>query len=387
MQKVTKLRTFPCLVLLALLTAGASLEAAEPSGDDLGSTREEVTWSGTPLVSNPAVCPTSSDPGCDHFQLTISSPAIKRVVIAIAPAEGFEADDYDLFVYAPDGTLLAQDATSDGFESVVIENTGAEFYEVRVQPFLVTPGSSYTGVAARTRDQVFDLETEECLELIPESVGLPVLDAGQRVELSIMLLLDSTDAAVAQAVMARAAESYRPLGVDLVLHSMQTVSFSSPVSTDLIADAKAEVGGTPPAGVDLVGVFTNKQMQATAGGATVVGQADCIGGVRFDQRSFFVVSDIRASEDPQTGTTGTLAALGFNLNVDATAEVMAHEVGHLMGAHHHYANCVEGNLSSAGPTDVSPCTLMFNAVNGASLNFSALSGPVVRGHTVNHASP
>ena len=58
--------------------------------------------------------------------------------------------------------------------------------------------------------------------------------------------------------------------------------------------------------------------------------------------------------------------------VAATAEVFAHEMGHLIGAHHHYANCVEGNLSSTDQNDLSPCTLMFPAVNFASLNFAAL---------------
>lgn len=383
-----KLQVFACWLLFALLPIGASLQAAEPSGGDLSSARDEVTWSGAPLVSNPAACATDSDPACDHFRLTISSRSVKRAFIAIAPAEGFEADDYDLFVYDPSGTLIAQDASADGYESVVIENTGAAYYEVRVQPFTVSPGSSYTGVAARTKDQVFDEEpAQDCLELVPENISLPVLDSGQRVQLSVLLLLDSTDPAVAQAVMARAAESYRPLGIDLVLSGTQAVSFTSTVSEDLIADAKTAVGGTPPAGIDLVGVFTNKTMQGSAGGTTVVGQADCIGGVRFDAHSFFVVSDIRSIENPQTGNSGTLNSLGFNLNVDATAEVMAHEIGHLMGAHHHYANCVEGNLTSVNSSDVSPCTLMFNAVNGASLNFSVLSGKVVRGHAVSHASP
>lgn len=112
-----------------------------------------------------------------------------------------------------------------------------------------------------------------------------------------------------------------------------------------------------------------------------------IGGIRWPDTSFFVVSDIRNIEDPQTGTTGRLNALGLNPNVDATAEVFAHEMGHLMGAHHHYANCAEGNVSSAGPSDLSPCTLMFPAVNFASLNFAALEGATVRGHAVNYAKP
>jgi hypothetical protein len=376
------------IALLALTTLLVSTAfAAEPTSGDLGSSREEVTWSGAPLAPNPVACATATDPGCDHFRLTISSPSIQRVLIAISPAEGFEADDYDLFVYDPNGVLVAKDATADGYESVIIENSGAAYYEVRVQPWLIGAGSSYRGVAMRTREQAFDTNVEDCDEFVPEDVSLPGLDPGARLELSVMLLLDSTDATVAEQIMARAAESYRPLGIDLVLAKTKAVSFTSTVSEDLIAAAKATVGGVPPRGIDLVGVFTNKEMQPLAGGATVVGQADCIGGVRWDKHSFFVVSDIRDIENPQTGTGGTLNSMGLNVNVDATAEVMAHEMGHLMGAHHHYANCVEGNLSSAGPSDVSPCTLMFNAVNGASLNFSTLSGRVVRGHAVDHAAP
>ena len=79
--------------------------------------------------------------------------------------------------------------------------------------------------------------------------------------------------------------------------------------------------------------------------------------------------------------------MGYNQNFAAAAEVISHEIGHLMGAHHHYANCVEGNLSSDGPGDLSPCTLMFNSVNNASLSFSSVEGAVVRGHAVNYAAP
>lgn len=375
------------MIFLALpLTA--TVQAAEPAGGTLDDPGDEAAWSGSFAAPNPAVCATSVDPLCDHFQLTIAGTSIRRVLIAVAPDAGFEDDDYDLFVYDDQGVLLASQADGDGFESVVIENTGAAYYEVRVQPFLVTPGSAYRGVVMRTREEVVDSDQADCLEAVPGAIGVPgVLDDGHTVELSVMLLLDGTDAAVAEAVMARAAESYRPLGIDLVLARTRAVSYASTVSSEIIAAAKTTVGGTPPRGIDLVGVFTTKTMQSIAGGATVVGQADCIGGVRFDEHSFFVVSDIRAIEDPQTGTTGTLNSLGFNPNVDVTAEVMAHEMGHLMGAQHHYANCVEGNLSSAGPNDLSPCTLMFNAVNFASLNFSSVDGPVVRGHAVSWAAP
>lgn len=385
------------LGVLAVLSVFAfSAFAANPANGNLGGQKEESVWAGGPFyVPNPATTGGAvkqvpcdlGQPVCDSYRLTVAS-GIKQVLFAIAPAQGFETDDYDLYIYNDKGVQIANNADGDGYESAVIDNDGSSaYFDVRVQPYVINPGSSYSGVAQATRKQPVDA-VRECLEAVPEEVMLPVLDSGQMVELSVLLLLDGTDAAVAKQVMARAAESYRPLNISLVLKGTKTVSYTTTVSDQLIAAAKASVGGKPPKGIDLVGVFTTKEMQAATGGAgTVVGQADCIGGVRWDDTSFFVVSDIRDIENPTTGNTGTLNSLGLNPNVDATAEVMAHEMGHLMGAHHHYSNCVEGNLTSAGPSDVSPCTLMFPAVNFASLNFAALEGSTVRGHAVKHAAP
>jgi len=52
----------------------------------------------------------------------------------------------------------------------------------------------------------------------------------------------------------------------------------------------------------------------------------------------------------------------------------------------HSANC-EGALTSDAANDFFSSSLMLNAVNFASINFSTLSGSVVRGHAVNHAAP
>ena len=372
---------------LAVALAGYSLvsSAAEPSEGTISSTRDEVAWRGGPFpVPNPAGCLGPSDPTCDHFILRIDNPGVKRVLVAIAPDQGFEDDDYDLFVYDDRGALVGSNADGDGFESVVFENTGAPFYEVRVQPFLVDAGSTYRGVAMRTREPAIDATVQDCNEFVPAAAGV---DIGQPIELSVMMLLDGVDQSVAQQLMARAALSYAQRNIQLVVRRTRTVSFTSTTSEGLIEEAKAFVGGSRPPGIDIVGTLTTKEMQALAAGFTVVGQADCIGGIRFADRSFFVATDIRSIENPQTGNSGTLNQLGFNPNVAAAAEVLAHEIGHLMGAHHHYANCVEGNLSSDGPNDLSPCTLMFNSVNFASLSFGTLEGTVVRGHAVAFATP
>lgn len=391
-----KLRSLSVVVLALVAVLTFPTFAASPASGSLDGQKSEAVWNGGPFYApNPATTAGAvkqvpcdlGQPSCDSYRLTVAS-GVKQVLIAIAPAAGFESDDYDLYVYNDKGVQIANDADGDGFESTVIENDGTSaYYDVRVQPYIINPGSSYSGVAQPTRKQPVDT-VRECMELVPENVALPVTDSGQAVELSVLLLLDGTDAAVAQQVMTRAAESYRPLNINLVLKGTKSVAYSTLVSDQIIAEAKNSVGGKPPKGIDLVGVFTTKEMQAATGGAgTVVGQADCIGGIRWDDTSFFVVSDIRDIENPTTGQTGTLNSMGLNPNVDATAEVMAHEIGHLMGAHHHYSNCVEGNLTSAGPSDVSPCTLMFPAVNFASLNFAALEGSTVRGHAVQHAAP
>ena len=382
-------------VMVVLAVFAFSAVAAEPANGNLGGPHDEAVWTGGPFYApNPSttggvikeVPCDLGEPVCDSFRLTADSN-VKQILVAIAPAQGFETDDYDLYVYDDQGVQVAYNADGDGYESVIIDNGASAYYDVRVQPWLINPGSSYSGVAQPTRKQPVDT-VRECLELVPENVAVPVLDSGQMVELSVLLLLDGTDAAAAEQIMARAAESYRPLNISLVLKGTKAVAYTTTISDQLIEEAKVTVGGVPPKGIDIVGVFTNKDMQAATGGAgTVVGQADCIGGIRWDDTSFFVASDIRDIEDPSTGTTGTLNSLGLNPNVDAAAEVFAHEIGHLMGAHHHYSNCVEGNLTSAGPSDVSPCTLMFPAVNFASLNFAALEGSTVRGHAVNHATP
>lgn len=111
-----------CPVLAGLSTG---IFAASPSEGTIDSPGDEVTWTGTFTASNPAGCAgVAIDPTCDHFILRVDSTRVTRLLVAIAPNEGFEDDDYDLFVYDDQGTLLGSNADGDGRESVVIETTG-----------------------------------------------------------------------------------------------------------------------------------------------------------------------------------------------------------------------------------------------------------------------
>src|SRR5687768_14597643 len=145
----------------AALGAVTTVQTASPASGTV-SRQEDVTWSGGPFtLPNPAACPTSLDPACDHFALTVDARHGAPVTVAIDGQ--LDSDDYDLFVYYPDGTLAAQQATAGGNEVVTFEHRtdrGAGPYDVRVQPFLVGIGSTYTGVATITNKEEIDVVRE-----------------------------------------------------------------------------------------------------------------------------------------------------------------------------------------------------------------------------------
>jgi len=204
----------------------------------------------------------------------------------------------------------------------------------------------------------------KCTEAVPAAVSLTKAPTAP---LRVRVLLDGVSLARGQQVMQRAATSYAPLGLTLT-STFQSVTFGGTDAEGLIQQAKALHGGRRPVGSDLVYTITSKDIQVD-GETAVAGLADCIGGVAFADRAFAVGETLNPDD--------------FDLVVpvahELTAKVGAHEIGHLMGGHHQYANCAEGLLSETGQ-ELSPCTLMINAVDLASFNFSAVNGLVVRGH-------
>lgn len=375
-------RLFPgFLVVVALLIATAG-QAAQPGSGTVAPPNTGANWTGGPYtvgVPNQLGCLTASNPTCDAFALTVNLTLGYRFVVGIQSE--IEGDDYDLYVYYPDGTEAGRSANAGANESVVIQHTnlhGSGPYQVRVLPFTVTSGSTYQGVARATSAVAVEPEDPNvCLEAIPAGLGLPgITDAGQTVSLDVAVLLDGVPVGEADLLMQKAAESYAPLKVDLNVVSYTNVTFTGTEGAGIIQQAKNLFGGRRPTGSDLVYVLTSKDI-TTDGDTGLAGLADCIGGVRFAHHAF-AVGEASGIDPFPVGP--------FFLNVEVHPEVAAHELGHLMGAHHHYANCVEGNLSGAA-SDLSPCTLMFNYVDLQSLNFSTLEGATVRGHAVQYATP
>lgn len=374
-------RAFLAVLAIAVLSTAPAM-AAQPSSGTVAPPNVSAQWIGGPYtvgVPNQLGCLTPQNPTCDAFSLSVNLPTNYRFVVAIASE--IEGDDYDLYVYYPDGTEAGRSANAGGNESVVIvHNTshGTGPYQVRVLPFEVTSGSTYQGIARSTSQQPIEPEDPNaCLEAVPAALGLAgITDLGQTVSLDVAVLLDGVSVNDAVQLMNRAAISYAPLKIDLNVVSYTPVTFTGTEGDALIQQAKNHFGGRRPAGADLVYVLSNKDL-TTDGDTSLAGLADCIGGVAFPDRAFAVGENFSSDE------AGLLGLVGANRNL--TAKVAAHEIGHLMGGHHHYANCAEGILTETD--ELSPCTLMFNDVGLASLNFSAVNKLVVQGHGQLYAAP
>ncbi len=223
---------------------------------------------------------------------------------------------------------------------------------------------------------------EDCQEWVPEQHSTPV-DAVSPVTLRVMVLLDGIDAQSAREVARIAATAYEPLQISLQAVRLKKMHFP-PSGVDANGNPeidgyqymeaiKAAMGGTVPKGADAVYSITNKTMFFMENGQKVyglAGLADCIGGIRYANRSFSLGAGPKETWTPEdAGLT------------------MAHELGHLLGAHHHYANCVEGPAPEL-------CTVMFNAnlsflrvADFNSLKFGTLEASVITGHAQAYLTP
>ena len=260
---------------------------------------------------------------------------------------------------------------------------------------------------ARPLPQRFDVGPQDCLEPAPAAIDIKgITDDDRQVKLDVKVPIDVADgaeiaqlladpdpdvaaegqarfdelAAKVHGILDAAATTYAPLGVDLRFHYdllMPLVNGAPRQQTtdidELIGVAKQHYGGRVPTGIDAVYAVTDIDVSGA-----IAGKADCIGGIRFADRSF-AAGEIDLQEAP-------LSFFGVTMFQDMSAKIMAHEVGHLLGAHHHYSSCVEGIPTETVADALSVCTLMINDIGLASLNFSTLNGAIVRGHAVDFAS-
>lgn len=237
---------------------------------------------------------------------------------------------------------------------------------------------------AQDRNAIDDMDdAQDCSEWVPEQATVPVVgDYETPVSLEVLFLLNRMDTYEGEEIAAEIAKIYAPLGIELVPFFEQvdweadttepsTLPGGEPAQTigsgTLMQNAKEHVGGARPWGIDLVYVMSGVEISSF-----VAGQADCIGGIRYDDRAFGV------------GEAGYPDGIHPNWT-RRFANIAAHEIAHLLGAHHHYANCAQGDTVSLTRLYLTICTLMFNDISLVSGFFSTAEAAVVRGHALEYA--
>ncbi len=393
--------------LLVALFVAAPVRAATPPSATLDRPGQRVEWTGGPFTgSNPVndplgatePCASSTTPGCDRFTVTVSpQPGPTTLVVNVTTKSG-DVDDYDLYVFH-NGVQVGQSAqqgTPAAGESVAV-GLPSGTYEVRVQAYAVAPGSTYAGFVRLDTggERTFDEAGQDCLELVPAKVGVAGLtDDGRRVAVDVTVLVDTgISESRAREVMTYAKKSYAPLGIDLEVTRYVAVNAPSDgtakkgdltvgtASGDaMLAFAKGLLGGVRPPDSDVVYVLTDKDLYSGTSDTRdygLLGLADCIGGVRFDNHAF-ATGELG---DDLAFAVGPATFLG-----NAGSKTASHEIGHLLGAHHHYFDCAEGLAEeTTDQREVSPCTIMAPFVDLGSINFGIVDGAAVRGHAVAYA--
>lgn len=370
------------VVLAAAASVPLPTAASTPSEGTLSPDSGNVVWEGEFLASSPLGCAVAAVPThCDIFTLTVEADERDPVRVSIDAPEGTLTE---LLVYSADGHGLAASAEPDDHQSVVFVHRSAYNgpYEIRVGLYDGPSGTTYSGMA-ELGGHAIDNGAPDCLQAIPHKIEPPVLgDHETDIDVTVHVLVDRDEKRFfedhariegwARGAFEDSRQTYAPLAINLQDITYEYVDFEGAVTTELMQQAKTHLGGGAPNGIDIVFVATNKDLLGSDGDSGVAGQADCIGGVA-SKLEAFAVGEIRGSQ-------------ANTLSDSFDSIVVAHEIGHLFGAHHHLGNCVQGKVDLE-EENYWPCTVMLTGGVGMSMKFGSVNGSVVRGHATSYAKP
>ena len=106
----------------------------------------------------------------------------------------------------------------------------------------------------------------------------------------------------------------------------------------------------------------------------VAGIANCIGGVGTEYA--YAITEVGVFDPVEIGPLTAMK--------DLDAKNFAHEMGHVFGAHHHYAECASHAPLGLADRTLDTCSVMFNDLSLLSLQFSAVETAAIRGFAEAH---
>jgi hypothetical protein len=219
-------------------------------------------------------------------------------------------------------------------------------------------------------------------DLAPDPVAVVPSDA--RVTLGVLVLLDGITVSQAKALVRRAQASYDPLNITLAarfenvtIRSDGKAADGQPTAgKDYLLASMRRIHPTLPAGIDVAHLLTAKDIVETtnpdrAGTDELGGYSACVGGIRYAGQQYSM-SEAKFRFASQNGPEDDFHSIA-----------MAHEIGHLLGAHHHYGNCAEGRTHTPGGQG--SCTVMFPVASLDSARFGSLEASVIRSYAEAYA--
>ena len=241
---------------------------------------------------------------------------------------------------------------------------------------LALASSGATVASPSPPEAVIDRPERDCTQIPPETIPAIAPSTSEPLALQVRVMFERGDKALVRKHMKATERAYERIGIELGASYNQVVvpkqwkgggAISSGASpNEHLAFMKKQYGGKRPKGVDIVYFFS----RYWAGG-----MADCIGGVRYPDLAFAF------------GSVGSVESKG-SFQFPPTSKygvIAAHEIGHLLGADHHYSNCVEAAPWGALEGQAAACTTMSPSAGTASLYFGVVETSFVRYYVEEYA--